>query len=690
MFKEFPLVKQRELSDCGPSSLLMVLKYYGGDYPLEELKRLSHTDKNGTSAYLLKEAAREVGLDAEVVKGDIKNLNTKDLPIIAHIKYQNNFEHFLVIYKIDKAKDYLLIADPARGKRAISKVEFEKISTSYFIKLYPSKNLAKIKTSKEIKTTILNYFLNNKKVIISISLLSILFGISAAILSYSLKFLVDNVYNLKSINNLGIFIYFYLSLKTLEVISDYLRIYFLNIFSKDLDSYLINKVFNHLLYFPYLYYKDKETGDIINRLNDLINLKNNLVNLILSGFIDSFFIFISFIFLAKINSFLALLTFSLMLFYFLLSFLFAPLYEMTIRREKKKASKVNSFLFNNLSHMETVKNNHLENYVSYKFNNIYKEYSSSSYYLLNLINKNNLIKSLINGFFYLLIYYLASKLLINDKLSLTLFLSFLSLLALTLNPIDKISNIFLVIKEYKISLKRINELYDIKEENLKPNYKYQKDLIKGDIEFKNVGFSYNNLKPVFSKLNLNIREGSKILINGETGSGKSTLVKMLLGYYKPDKGDIFINRININDYSLANLRESISYISQNESIFKDTIYNNIVLDSNISYENFLKIAKICKVDEIIKDNRFRYDMTLVEDGFNLSGGEKSRIYLARALARNTNIYIIDETLANIDIEKEKEILKEVFKIYKEKTFIVISHRKTNKTLYDNIYRFGDL
>ena len=163
-----------------------------------------------------------------------------------------------------------------------------------------------------------------------------------------------------------------------------------------------------------------------------------------------------------------------------------------------------------------------------------------------------------------------------------------------------------------------------------------------------------------------------------------------MNYFAPDKGEVLINNKSISSYNLINIRKDITYISQNETIYKDSLYNNIVLNESIIYDEFLNICKICKVDEIVNKHKFKYDMNLEEDGFGLSGGEKSRIFLARALIKKSSIYIFDETLSNIDVEKEKEILKNVFDNFKTSTFIVITHRLVNKKLFNKVYDLNEV
>lgn len=690
MINNFEVVRQEDLTDCGACCLKMIIKYYGGDYPLFHIKQLTHTDQFGTNAFLIKEAALKLGLNAKVVNGNLEDIKEEDLPIIAHVIPNKSYEHFIVIYKLDKKHALVTIADPALGKRVITYGDFFEISSSNFIFFDANKKLAKITSSKRINNLVIETFTNNKKIFVYIILFSVIFIFLNICSSYAFKFLIDNVYLYSNIDNLVFFFIVFNFINVFKNIFQYIRINMINYFNFKLDKILITKLFNHLIYLPFLYYKNKSSSDVINRINDLIDVKNNLTKIFLSIVIDGLLAFSILIVLFKINFLLTILSLFLVLIYLFIIVIISPIYNYYIEEEKVKGSEVNSFLHSNLRNMDSIKNLNIEDYVSNKFINLYEKFYFVNKKNTKFSNKVMFIKNMVHDIYFIFLYYIASKLIISDKFNLALFITYISLLSYFIDPIKNIINLNFDIKNLNLSLKRVNELFDIKKEKFLVDEKYQKNVVKGDIEFKNITYSYNGYQNILKEFSLKIKENSRVLISGETGSGKSTIARILMNYFAPDKGEVLINNKSISSYNLINIRKDITYISQNETIYKDSLYNNIVLNESISYDEFLNICKICKVDEIVNKHKFKYDMNLEEDGFGLSGGEKSRIFLARALIKKSSIYIFDETLSNIDVEKEKEILKNVFDNFKTSTFIVITHRLVNKKLFNKVYDLNEV
>ena len=682
---KYPFEKQKDLKDCGVCCLLMLTRYYGGGISKEYLRDITHTTKEGVTAFDLIEGAKKIGFDAYGVKGNIEDLEDTHCPCIAHIVYKKSYQHFIVIYKVDKKKRRLLVADPNTKLYYISFEEFKNISTNNYILLKPLKKLMYVDKNTKLNTFLTNYLKNNIKLISSIIIISVIVTLVQVFLSFQFKILLEYVINYNTINNLFFLTFIFLSMILVKELSNFRRNRLVNYINHDIDKSLFLNVYNHLLSLPYLYYKNRTTGEIVSRVNDLVNIRNAISKFIITCLIDLILMLGSFIILACISPKLAMISGIILLLIIALFILFNNSLNKSITKSKELASDVESYLVETIGGIETIKNQGIVSYIKNNFLLKYSRFNQNSLYHNNIFITLELIKSLILSIGNLVIITIGSYLVVKGSLDFASIITYITLNGYLFNPIDSLTDLLLSLKEAKISINRINELYEIKEETISENTNC---LLTGNISAKHLTYSYNNYTPFLKDINIDIKPGERILIYGNSGSGKSTFAKILTGNLKVINNQLFINNKDINRYKNADLRKNICYISNNETIFTDSIYNNILLDKEET-EEFDQVVDLCLVDEFVSPTNLAYNQLLEENGFNISSGQKQRITLARSLLKNANIYILDEALNQVDIERERKILTNMFNKYKDKTFIYISHRFNNSDLFDKKYRIED-
>lgn len=684
--KKFECVLQDDIKDCGAACLLTIIKTYGGNVSIEYLKVLTNTTKNGTNAQFIFDAAKDIGFSTRAVKGNVTDLEKSVLPCIAHVIIEQKYKHFVVIHDINK--QYVTIADPAYGIKKIKIEEFNKISTNQFLLFIPNKKIPFIKDNKDFLKIIISNLSKYTNIIISIFLFSLIYTILNILTSYSFQFIIEDSINVGSKNNLLFIATFIIIFIVIKNIMNYLRVKLLNFINCKLDLILMNSTFNHLILLPYQYYKNKSTGDIISRINDLSTVKDTISNIIMILFVDSVLAIFMFISLLKINFILGVLSLLIVLLYFLIIKIFSIPISDSINESYKKSSNVNLQLVESIEAVDSIKGLSIENEIINKFNDIYSSYTNTNIKFLNIFNIENLLNNLVNGLGIHIILFIGASMALKGNLTVASLITFNSLIVYFLEPLKNIIETDLQIKKAKVSLKRIKDLFNISREELSVDKKYTNNLIKGNINISNLSYLYGK-KEILKNINLNIDCGEKILLCGNSGSGKSTLSKILMRYYNVDNNIVKIDNKDINDYNLLEIRRDICYVSQNEKLFTDSIYNNVVLDRNINYDDFLNICDIVGLTNVVKNNILKYDMLLEENGFNISGGERQRIILARSLLKNSSIYIFDECLSQLDIDSEKEILNNIFKYLNNKTIIFISHRFNNNKLFDKVIKLNN-
>lgn len=678
---------QDDIKDCGVASLLTIIKTYGGNVSFEYLKMITNTTKNGTNAYYLMEAAKTLGFDTRAVKGDVLKLNDDLLPCIAHVIIDSKYKHFVVIHKI--TKKYIVVADPSCGIKKMTYEEFNDISTNYFLLFVPNKKIPCFENKNEFLKVLLKKFFENKSVIVSIFIFSLIYTLINILTSYSFQFILEDAINKFSINNLYFIVIFLIIFTIIKSLIHYLRIDLLNYINCKLDFFLTSNTFKHIISLPYQYYKTKSTGDILSRINDLGNIKETLSNVFMSLFVDSILVIFVLTCLIKINLYLSLIAIFVIICYLLIIKIFSPHLHRRIIQNQQQVSNVNLSLIESLESVETIKGLALENTFYNKISDVYMKYINISYKFSKLFNLEGLFKDLINGVGFNMIIFCGALLVFKDKMTVGELITYNTLVIYFIEPLKSIIDSDIYLKRAKVALERIIDLYNIKEEQIKLDNKYTSNKIDGDITFNKLSYSYNGRDKMLEDIDFKIKKGQKILLCGDSGSGKSTLVKLIMKYFDIENNKLLINNKDINDYSLLEIRRDICYVSQNEKLFTDSIYNNIVLNRNVSYDCFLDICNILEVDKIIKNNINKYDMLLEENGFNISGGERQKIIMARALISKKNIYIFDESLSQIDIKSERKILENIFDKLKNNTVIVISHRFDNSDMFDSCFTLED-
>ena len=679
------IVLQDGIKDCGICCLLSIIRFYGGEVSKEYLRELTNTTKDGVTLYNLLEASKVIGFNAVGLSGKIEDINVNDLPCIAHININKKFKHFIVIYKINSEKHQLTIMDPAKGKKTISFSEFNLLSSSNYLFITPRKKLPIYNKKKIIYRIIKNLFISNKKVIFTLIILTFNFFFLTIVLSFHFKYLLEYSINYKissvipKISIVITIIYF------IRNIINYLKKNILNKWNSLFDINLFDATYNQVLLLPYLYFKTRTTGEVISRFRDLNTIREYLTTIFSTTTTDVFSIIVFFIIMLKFNIKLTLIINIHILVIIIYIILSNKYKKKLIKKVHRNEDVINSYLIQGVSNVDTIKGSHLEKRMIDKFKFKYKIFQESVYDYNNLLEMENFIKSVINDLIYIFIIGIGSYLVIRDKMELSSLIVYQTLVNYYLRSSINIIDVLSTYDSFKVSLDRVEELYMLDEENFKNNYFYIPYDLNGDIEINNLFYKVGS-KVLFNNLSLKVKQGEKILLSGDSGCGKSTLVKMLMRYVETKYNTITISDIDINHYHLQNIRSNITYVTSNEYLFNDTLKNNICLYKEYSEEEINIVCKICLVEDIYKNKSNYLDYVIEENGFDLSNGERQRIILARSLLKRTNIYIFDEALAQIDINREKKILIHIFKYLDKSTIIVISHRFNNKKLFDRVLK----
>ena len=308
------VVLQDGNKDCGVCCLLSIIRFFGGDVSKEYLREITNTTRNGVTAYNLIKGSKKLGFSAEGVSGDMTKIEKNNLPCLAHLSVNKNYKHFVVIYNIDFNNKKVIIMDPAIGRRVLSFSEFKLLSTGNYIFLKPIKKIPFLVNKKTIRRMIFNYLGKNKNSLILLIILTLCYFIFSVLVAFHFKYLLYFVVNYNIVVNLKIISAIILFLYLFKALNGILKnILFVKI-SNFIDQSITIKTFEQILLLPYLYYKNRTTGEVVTRLKDLNNLKSYLIKLFNVLVTDLFSFFLFLVFLCMINLYMTIIAVSLMFF----------------------------------------------------------------------------------------------------------------------------------------------------------------------------------------------------------------------------------------------------------------------------------------------------------------------------------------------------------------------------------------
>ncbi len=685
--KKYECVLQDGPKDCGVCALLTIVKCHGGLVSKEYLRNLTNTTSNGVNALSLLEAGKKLGFYTQGVSGDILKLEDRYLPCIAHVILDKKYKHFVVIHKIDRKKDIITIADPSRGILKMDIDKFKSISTNNYLIFTPNKSIPVMRENNLIKNKIKQFIYENKNTFYMILFLSIFLTLINLIISFNFQFLIDRVLSYSSYNNLFVLSLIFIIIYILKIIVDFSKEEILYFISHKLDHILVNSSLNHILALPHTYFKNRTTGEILSRISDLGELKETICDFVSTIFIDLIIMIVTFITLINISSNLSFILFSILFIYSILVIFYNRYLNDDLKKLKEENAKVNSIIIELINGINTIKSLNILSKITEEFSLIYNKYLNVSYNFTKKINNKKTIDNLVVSLTSLIILIVGGSLVIKNDLKLSSLITFNSIVFYNMSSLKNILNFDILVQKSKITIQRINELLNLKEEKIYLDLNPIKN-IKGDIVIKDLAFKQGD-RYILNNFNKTFKEGNKVLITGQSGCGKSTLAKLISGFIETRKNKIFIGKSDITDINLWNLREDITYVSQDEYLFNNTMFENINIRNARDKNKIIEIAKCMLLEDITSNNKSGYNMILEENARNISGGERQRIILARTFLKNSAIYILDETFSEIDTKKERIILKNIFKQFKDKTIIVISHRLDNSDLYDEVFNMED-
>lgn len=678
----FPVDYQMDSQDCGPACLKIIAKYFGRFYSLQYLRDRCGITKQGVSLENLSMGAESLGLRTLAIKCTLDDIINK-VPFPAILFWRNS--HFIVVFHANKK--YIWVSDPAKGR---IKYTHEDFKTGWYKKgetlgvllaIESTIDFKRSKVEREIEKnsfiSILRYFIPYKNSFATIFFIMLVVTLLQGMLPFISKAVIDvgikssdiNFINMVLIGNISILV----SITIFNVIRDWILMHI----TSRVNIALISDYLIKLMKLPVTFFENKLLGDILQRARDHERIRNFIMNNSLS----LIFSILTFIIFGII-----LLTYNPIIFYIFLggSILYVAWVLLFLRIRKRLdweyfelVSQDQSYWVETVSAIQDIKIYNYERYRRWKWEEIQARLYKVNKRVLNINNMQKLGAQFIANIKNMAIVFFCASAVIKGDITFGIMISTQFIIGMLNGPLTQFIS-FIVSAQYaKISFLRMNEIKQLKDEEELLSIGTTSILPeKRDITLSNIIFQYSPNSPVVLKnIFLTIPQNKITAIVGGSGSGKSTLLKLLVRLYKPTAGEIKMGNMNIASINLHTWRNMCGVVMQDGKLFNDTILANIVLDDeHIDYERLHKVCRMAQIAKEINGMPKGYETMIGERGRGISGGQKQRLLIARALYKEPDFLFLDEATNSLDVINEKKIVEALNAAFKDRTVIVVAHR----------------
>lgn len=677
-------VLQKDQSDCGVACLLSLIRFYGGENSLEELRKQSGTSVQGTTMLGLYQAANQSGLNAEGNEADIPAIIEHGKPLILHCLIDEKLEHYIVCFGYSETQGFL-IGDPAKGVDFISQDELEKIWQSKIcLTVEPAEKFVQETALKKSKK---EWFWNLLKEDKKFLLFSILLGVGFAVLNMAMAVfsqkLIDDILPSKKMDKLIGGIILLSLLLVIRTGFSGMRSYILALQSRDFNNRIIHYFYSHLLYLPKPFFDTRKIGELTARLNDTSRIQRVIQYIINNFVIDFLMVLVSLGFLFYYSwkiGFIAALSLPI---YFLMIFKFNKKIIQSQKEVMQNYALSESNYISTMHGIAEIKNFNRQSFFQTLNQSIYSKFQDKILNLGILNIRISLYSGLVGVLFMACVLSVTSVMVLKNLMNLGELMAILGIAGSLLPSTANLALVSIPINEAKIAFDRMFEFTSMEMEKDGKT----KLLTFEKLEIRNLDFRFPGRSKLFENLNLKIEKGKITAFVGESGSGKSTLGQILQKFYTPESGNIIINQqIPLENITNKNWRKLVGVIPQEIRLFNGNILDNMLLGEKPNSQ---------KIENFINSFGFNQFLTSLpqglativgEEGVNLSGGQKQILALMRVLYYSPHLLILDEPTSAMDRNTEKFTL-DLLKRLKPKTAIfLITHRLDSLSgLADEIY-----
>ncbi len=679
---DLPLFLQSEMSECGLASLAMIAAYHGHDINLRGLRRRFQPHSRGTNLKQLVDFASQLQFNCRALKFEMAHLRSLQTPCILHW----DLDHFIVLKKTKRKT--VVIHDPAFGVRELSLEEFSKHSTGVALELKPTEQFQSIHDRPHIKMKqLFNQTSGLKRSLSQVFFLTfVLLGLTMG-LPIFVQLILDSVvtsfdHQLLVLLTLGLLV-----VAIFRSICSYLRGMFVLFIGKILSFNLSASVFHRLMRLPLDFFERRHIGDITARFSSLEQIKRFLTEGMIETAVDGFMALIMLGLMLVYSIELSALTLTAVLLYASARLFLFRKFKLLSEEAIVSHSREQSNFLETIRGIQSIKLYGGENERHGMWQNLYGRVLNANAGLGRYRVGFQSLQDLVFGVGKSTVLFWGATAVIEQRFSVGMLVAFLSYHDQFSEKIRLLIEQFMQFRMLDLHVDRISDIVmgdqdecvDDATDNIEVN---------GHIELQNLGFRYNaESPPLFQKLNLHIQAGESIAIAGPSGTGKTTLLKIMVGLFQPTSGKVLVDGREIRECRKS-FQSQIATVMQDDSLLSGSIMDNIAFfDHQPDMDRIIDCARRACIHDDIQKLPMRYNSLIGDMGSTLSGGQKQRILLARALYRRPRILFLDEATSHLDQRLEIFVNKAIKELLI--TRVAIAHRLETVLTADRVILLTD-
>jgi subfamily B ATP-binding cassette protein HlyB/CyaB len=676
----------RRGTDTHPDILLLKLLAHQHGLPFDTSQAATQFTPDGKALtrQTALDALHALGFEAQFVTGKIAALRKTVLPALTF-----DTQGGLLLVGQMGADNVTVMRAGASEPQVMPVAEFESMWSNNWITARRARGAAG-ESQSELASFGLPWFWNAmrkyKGLLGEVLLASFFVQVFALLTPLIFQVVIDKVLTHRSLNTLDVMVIALVGVSIFEVVLGAMRHYLFSHTTNRIDAELGSGLFRHLIRLPLSYFESRRSGDTVARMRELENARSFMTGSALTSWLDLLFALVFLSVMFYYSTTLSLMVLAALPIFFGASWLMTPLLRKKLEDKFALSADNQSFLVETVTSMETLKSHAVEPQWQREWERRQADYAHEAFQSGQLAQASSQFTGLASKLLTALLLYFGAKQVMDGDLSVGGLIAFNMLAGRVNAPILKLASLWQEFTQMKVSIKRLGDIMDAPAEPAFRAGRTTPPEMQGRITLDHVTFRYSPKGPeVLSDLSLDIAPGEVVGVVGVSGAGKTTLMRLLQRLYTPERGRVLIDGMNLNLVDTSWLRRQMGVVGQDTVLFNRSVRDNIAFSNmGLDMEAVMEAAKLAGAHDFILEMPEGYDTLVGERGSRLSGGQRARIAIARALATNPRLLLLDEATAALDYESERVIHDHMARIAAGRTVFIVAHRLSTLRLANRI------